>query len=92
MKKQLRGKSSIEDYILAGIAIVLILFIVYWLTGCATSQKIAEYDVLWSDGKCLFHAKGMSIDQAKEMRQQWNFEDCDIKVEGSDDSTPETPE
>ena len=56
------------------------------LAGCASSHKVGEYDILWYDGRCIFHAKGMSVDQAKEMQREWDFEDCDIKIEGFDNS------
>ena len=56
-----------------------------WLAvGCAKAQKLSDYDVLWSDGKCIFHAKGMSIEQAQDLRKEWNFENCDVEVESSD--------
>ena len=70
--------------IVCGVAIILI--ILYFLTGCAKTQKIAEYDVLWSDGKCIFHAKGMTIEQAQDLRKHWNFENCDVQVEASDNA------
>jgi outer membrane murein-binding lipoprotein Lpp len=53
------------------------------IAGCA-SQKISDYDVLWSDGKCLFHAKGMSLEQAQNLQKKWDFESCNIEVDVSD--------
>jgi len=70
--------------IVCGVAILLI--ILYFFTGCAKSQKLSNYDVVWSNGKCIFHASGMSIEQAQEMRKKWNFEDCDVEVVSDDSS------
>ena len=74
------------DWVVVLLWTVIMCFILYFLTGCAKTQKIAEYDVLWSDGKCIFHAKGMTIEQAQDLRKHWNFENCDVQVKASDNA------
>lgn len=43
-------------------------------------------DILYSDGKgCVFHAKGMSIEQSEEIKKKWSFKDCDVDVIADDE-------
>ena len=53
------------------------------LAGCA-SQKVTDYDILWSDGKCIFHASVLTLEQAEELRKEWEFKDCDVDADVSD--------
>ena len=50
------------------------------LAGCNKSQKAQDLDIIWYDGKCLLVAEGMSIEQAKEIKQDWKFEACKIET------------
>ena len=76
-----------DEWIIIIAGIVLILVLLYFITGCAKSQQITDLDVLWSDGKCIFHAKGMSIEQAEEIKNDWNFSECDVEVNDLEDQT-----
>ena len=77
-------KLGAEDWLVIVCGVGIILIILYFLTGCAKTQKIADYDILWSDGTCILHARGMSIEQAQDLQKEWNFENCDVQVETSD--------
>ena len=61
----------------------LVLLLV--LCGCAKQQKVSDLDVLWTDGKCLFHSKGMTIEQAEQINKAWKFKDCDVTVDTDDE-------
>ena len=73
-------KLGVEDYILLGICLLVVVMLLYVMAGCATSQKVSDFDILWSDGECIFHAKGMSLEQAQDLQHQWNFENCDVRI------------
>ena len=83
------GKKGVEDWKVAVALLLVLLIIVYLLTACAKSQQISDMDILWSDGKCIFHAKGMSIEQAEQLKNEWNFGECEVKVDDSEDQTRE---
>ena len=76
------------DWVIVLLWTIIMCILLYFFTGCAKSQKVSNYDVLWSDGKCIFHANGMTIEQAQELRKKWNFEDCDVEVQADDGSKP----
>jgi hypothetical protein len=77
-------KWDVVDWILVAALVGIVLVMLWFLAGCANSQKMSDYDVLWSDGKCIFHAKGMSLEQAQNLQKKWDFESCNIKVDVSD--------
>ena len=64
--------------ILVGLTVMLVM------VGCSSTHKISDFDVFWSDGKCIFHAKGMTIEQAQNLQKQWKFDNCDVEVDVSD--------
>jgi hypothetical protein len=54
--------------------------------GCSKQNKVSDMDILYSDGKgCVFHAKGMSIEQSEEIKKKWSFKDCDVDVIADDE-------
>jgi hypothetical protein len=75
------------DWVVIISGVILILVISYFLTGCAKTQKLSDFDVLWSDGKCIFHAKGMTIEQAQNLQKEWKFDNCDVQIETSDSTS-----
>ena len=90
MNKQ--KKRGLEEWLIIGCILAIILIFAYFLTACAKSQQIEDMDILWSsdgDGNCIFHAKGMSIEQAEQIKNHWNFVDCEVKVDDSEDQTRE---
>ena len=72
------------DWVVVVLWVAIMCILLYFLTACAKSQKISSYDVLWSDGKCIFHAEGMTLEQAQDLRKNWNFQNCDVEVDMSD--------
>jgi hypothetical protein len=52
---------------------------------CKVIIKVSDFDVLWTDGKCLFHSKGMTIEQAEQINKAWGFGECEVTVDTSDD-------
>jgi len=78
-------KLGVEDYILIAIGVVVMVIIIFAMSGCA-SKKAQKVDVLWHDGRCLLIAEGINAAEAKEITQMWQFKECEIKVSGSDKS------
>ena len=67
------------------ILIIDMLLSILILTGCTKQQKVNDIDMLWSDGKCLFHSKGMAIEQAEQINKSWKFKDCDVMINAEDE-------
>jgi outer membrane murein-binding lipoprotein Lpp len=72
-RSQHRNRLGLVAVLLSGLA----------LAGCS-SQKVTDYDILWSDGKCIFHASVLTLEQAEELRKEWEFKDCDVDANVSD--------
>lgn len=69
-----------ETWIIIACIIVMVLFMAYVLTGCTPHTKGRDLKIIWYDGKCLMVADGMSIEQAKEIKEYWKFEECKVQV------------
>ena len=67
----------------------LVLLLV--LCGCAKQQKVSDLDVLWTDGECLFHSKGMTIEQAEQIKKAWKFGGCEVTVHTDDEGKSRKP-
>jgi hypothetical protein len=65
-----KRKWDVVDFLLIAALVGIVLVVIWFASGCASSQKISDYDVLWSDGKCIFHAKGMSVEQAQNLQKK----------------------
>ena len=66
--------------------IVLCIVVILVLTGCTKHTKGKSIDVVWhtisKDGDhCLFVGEGVSVEQAKELKEKWGFSPCEIKVD-----------
>jgi hypothetical protein len=50
------------------------------LAGCS-SQKVSKLDLLCvgTEGE-VFHAQGISAEQAAEIKNDWDFDACNIRV------------
>jgi len=80
-------KRIISEGILWIIMIAIIIGI-FNMGGCA-AKKFSDLDVLWHDGECVFHAKGLSLEQANNMMKDFEFGPCEVKVfEQSGGKTP----
>ena len=56
------------------------------LTSCA-GVRGKDIKILWhtgASGDCVFYAEGMSVEKGKEITDEWNLEDCSVKVNESD--------
>jgi hypothetical protein len=49
------------------------------LSGC-TAQKAQNIHFVWSNGRCIMVAEGISIESAKQMSKSWTFEDCKVEM------------
>ena len=58
---------------------ILIILILLCLGGCATRQQSAQ--VIWNDGQCLLFVDGISAEQAGLISRDWEFKNCEVKVE-----------
>ena len=73
-------KWTFEDYLLLACIVVFVLIVLLFATGCTVHTRAQDIDIIWHDGKCLLVADGMNIEQARELKQAWNFKECDITV------------
>jgi len=80
-----------ETWIIIVCVIVMVLFMAYVLTGCSTIKKAQKMSVMWSNGGCVFIAEGMSVQEAKEMTRDWDFNKCVVKIHGVDTSGNKSP-
>ena len=81
----MRYPKGAEEWIVLVVVIGLLAMILFFLTACAQQQKVANIDVLWSGEKCLFHSQGMTIEQAKNIKKTWNFDNCEVDVTANAD-------
>jgi hypothetical protein len=72
-------KWQLEDYIVAGVAIALVLLLFFFLEGCKSMGKVEDTEFLWSDGKgCVLYAKNIQAMKAQETSKNLKFKDCEI--------------
>jgi uncharacterized lipoprotein NlpE involved in copper resistance len=70
----------IEDKILWFCLIIFTAYLIaLLLMGCATKQS--AINLIWHDGQCLLFVEGISAEQAGNMSKEWEFGECEIKVE-----------
>jgi hypothetical protein len=69
------------------VAIIVMLIIAFWLAallgGCAV-KKADKIGLIWAEGAdCLLVADGLNVQEAQEIRKDWEFGDCKIGVNES---------
>ena len=72
-----------EDWILLCIGVILITIAAIFLSslvGCST-QKVSKLDLLCvgAEGR-VFHAQGITAEQAAEIKNDWDFDACNVRV------------
>lgn len=73
--------------------IIMGLILLWALSGCSTSQEASNKEILWHDSDgCLFVASGLTATQAKEIAQNWDFKECEVRIEGDASSNTKKPE
>ena len=51
------------------------------LVAACTHQRAKNIEVIWASGGCIFIAHGMTLEQAKALKQSdWKFRDCAVEI------------
>ena len=79
MKIKLR-KMTLEDWFLVACGLVFIAILVWFLTGCTQATASTKIDIIWHSGECLLIVEGLTVQQARELDNDWAFKKCDVEV------------
>jgi hypothetical protein len=70
-----------QDYVVTFTAVALIFLLFFFLEGCMTpAKKARNLKVLWHDGECVLYLEGLSIEQARGLKEKWEFKDCNVVI------------
>ena len=69
------------DYIMLTCGVILLLVILFFTIGCTPSTKVRDSRVLWHDGECLLYVDGVTIEQAKDLEESWQFRNCEVLIQ-----------
>lgn len=55
------------------------VYLLACLSACSTFKQ-SSADLIYAEG-CILYVSGLTVEQADEMRKQWNFgEECEVQV------------
>jgi hypothetical protein len=70
-----------ENIIVVFLVAVFIVFILFISLGSCTTTKARNLKVLWHDGDCVLYVEGLTVEQAKGLREKWEFKGCNVVVD-----------
>jgi hypothetical protein len=85
------GRSSIKfkwsetsNILVTVLVIVYVTFILFAAYGCTPATKARNLKVLWHDGNCVLYVEGLTVEQARGLKEKWEFKDCNVVITEND--------
>ena len=74
-------KLGVEDYILLGVCVLVLIWLAFILTGCS-AKEARDIHVLWvCPGGGVFHASGLSVATGDKIAADWLFTNCEVLID-----------